>query len=322
MTDAFIKISRQEGVKALYSGWVFVSWTNQFELWNFNNHLTNCLCSIWPAVLRQATYGTIKFGTYYTLKKFAAKEGFLHDRNGSERIWCNVLLAVTGKQLAYDLEIASKALYSFYSRCHFKCNRHTNRRTEGPHASTWPWHRPNRIDWMFSSDLSVRRNLRFMASKNCELNFIGVFDFDSLMTRFFFKIATGSGADSATRYAINKQFYLILSHNHAIVQQTLSIRHVLIDMSVWFIFSLLFTAAVIAAVELPVYDFCKLHLLDTFGDHVANHFMWVWAQVSSFRIVNSFVRFLLCSSRSSFIASLGSAIASTPIDVIRVSTII
>lgn len=35
----------------------------------------------------------------------------------------------------------------------------------------------------------------------------------------------------------------------------------------------LILAAVIAAVELPVYDFCKLHLLDTFGDHVANHFM-------------------------------------------------
>lgn len=52
--------------------------------------------SIWPAVLRQATYGTIKFGTYYTLKKFAAEEGFLIDRNGNERIWCNVLLAVTG----------------------------------------------------------------------------------------------------------------------------------------------------------------------------------------------------------------------------------
>lgn len=29
---------------------------------------------IWPAVLRQATYGTIKFGTYYSLKKaFAAR---------------------------------------------------------------------------------------------------------------------------------------------------------------------------------------------------------------------------------------------------------
>lgn len=44
MVDCFVKTSRQEGVKALY-------------------------CGIWPAVVRQATYGTIKFGTYYTLKK-------------------------------------------------------------------------------------------------------------------------------------------------------------------------------------------------------------------------------------------------------------
>nr|CAD7199163.1 unnamed protein product [Timema douglasi] len=52
-------------------------------------------------------------------------------------------------------------------------------------------------------------------------------------------------------------------------------------------------AAVIAAVELPVYDFCKQHLMTTFGDRVSNHFI------------------------SSFIASLGSAVASTPIDVVR-----
>lgn len=32
-------------------------------------------------------------------------------------------------------------------------------------------------------------------------------------------------------------------------------------------------ASVIAAVELPVYDFCKSHLMKTFGDHIANHFM-------------------------------------------------
>lgn len=54
-------------------------------------------------------------------------------------------------------------------------------------------------------------------------------------------------------------------------------------------------AAVIAAVELPVYDFCKQHLMGTFGDKISNHFL------------------------SSFVASLGSAVASTPIDVIRVS---
>ena len=53
-------------------------------------------------------------------------------------------------------------------------------------------------------------------------------------------------------------------------------------------------AAVIAAVELPVYDISKESLKEKLGDTMTNHFI------------------------SSFIASLGSAIASTPIDVIRV----
>jgi solute carrier family 25 protein 14/30 len=52
-------------------------------------------------------------------------------------------------------------------------------------------------------------------------------------------------------------------------------------------------AAIIAGVELPVYDLCKHYLLDTIGNHPVNHFI------------------------SSFIASLGSAIASTPVDVVR-----
>ncbi|KOX78856.1 Kidney mitochondrial carrier protein 1 [Melipona quadrifasciata] len=46
MIDALFQISQQEGFKALYSG-------------------------ISSAILRQATYGTIKFGTYYSLKKAA-----------------------------------------------------------------------------------------------------------------------------------------------------------------------------------------------------------------------------------------------------------
>lgn len=49
---------------------------------------------IWPAVLRQATYGTIKFGTYYTLKSFANEHGLLVDpETGTERVWGNVLCA-------------------------------------------------------------------------------------------------------------------------------------------------------------------------------------------------------------------------------------
>lgn len=52
-------------------------------------------------------------------------------------------------------------------------------------------------------------------------------------------------------------------------------------------------AMTIAAVELPVYDYCKDYLLDHVGDQPVNHFI------------------------SSFIASLLAAIASCPIDVIR-----
>uniref|UniRef100_A0A1A9X0C5 Uncharacterized protein n=1 Tax=Glossina brevipalpis TaxID=37001 RepID=A0A1A9X0C5_9MUSC len=71
MTDAFIKITKEEGLNALFSG-------------------------IWPAVLRQALYGTIKFGTYYTLKSFANDYGFLIDpKTGSERIWSNILCAAS-----------------------------------------------------------------------------------------------------------------------------------------------------------------------------------------------------------------------------------
>lgn len=97
MTDAFIQISRQEGVKALYSGYSI-----EFLVDVIKANLIFFYCefhfySIWPAVLRQATYGTIKFGTYYTLKKFMTERGFLIDANGNERVWCNVLCAVAGQ---------------------------------------------------------------------------------------------------------------------------------------------------------------------------------------------------------------------------------
>lgn len=54
-------------------------------------------------------------------------------------------------------------------------------------------------------------------------------------------------------------------------------------------------AALIAAVELPVYDGCKRRLRPALGDAPPNHLA------------------------SSALASLGSAVASTPLDVIRVS---
>lgn len=55
-------------------------------------------------------------------------------------------------------------------------------------------------------------------------------------------------------------------------------------------------AAVIAAVELPVYDATKRRLAPALGDTAPNHLL------------------------SSLLASAGSAVASTPLDVIRVWT--
>lgn len=69
MIDCFLKISRQEGARALYSG-------------------------IGPAVLRQSTYGTIKFGTYYTLKHIANSNGWLIDEYGNENVLGNMGCAI------------------------------------------------------------------------------------------------------------------------------------------------------------------------------------------------------------------------------------
>ncbi|KAL1389274.1 hypothetical protein pipiens_012506 [Culex pipiens pipiens] len=179
MTDAFIKISKQEGINALYSG-------------------------IWPAVLRQATYGTIKFGTYYTLKKVATERGWLLDKAGNENLWCNAGCATVAG--AVSSAIAN----------------------------------PTDV-------LKVRMQVSGKGTNNAGL------------VRCFKEIYVHEGVRGLWRG----------------VGPTAQ------------------RAAVIAAVELPVYDFCKLHLMETFGDQVANHFI------------------------SSFIASLGSAVASTPIDVIR-----
>ncbi|XP_020801864.1 mitochondrial uncoupling protein Bmcp [Drosophila serrata] len=178
MTDAFMKISREEGLRALYSG-------------------------IWPAVLRQATYGTIKFGTYYTLKKLANERGLLTNEDGSERVWSNILCAA-----------AAGAISSAIAN-------------------------PTDV-------LKVRMQVHGKGQHQSLLGCFGeIYKYEGVRGLW-----RGVGP-TAQR------------------------------------------AVVIASVELPVYDFCKLQLMTAFGDHVANHFI------------------------SSFIASLGSAIASTPIDVIR-----
>ncbi|XP_012286762.1 mitochondrial uncoupling protein Bmcp [Orussus abietinus] len=173
MTDAILQISKQEGFKALYSG-------------------------ISSAILRQATYGTIKFGTYYSLKQTVTEKWGTDDI-----VIINIVCAaVTG---AISSAIA------------------------------------NPTD-VVKVRMQVTGGLTNLSVFNC---FQEVYQHEGVRGLW-----RGVGP-TAQR------------------------------------------AAIIAAVELPIYDFSKLKLTNVLGNSVSNHFL------------------------SSFIASMGSAVASTPIDVIR-----
>ncbi|KAJ2944424.1 hypothetical protein O0L34_g3759 [Tuta absoluta] len=174
MVDCFVKTSQEEGVKALY-------------------------CGIWPAVLRQATYGTIKFGTYYSMKRWLAARR--PDGGSIEHLPTNTFCAAFAGGLSSAIANPTDVL---------KVRMQTG---------------------------SEKRNL-----VRC---FIDIYHLEGIRGLW-----RGVGPTSQR-------------------------------------------AAVIAAVELPVYDACKKRLSVTLGDTPLNHFA------------------------SSLLASLGSAVASTPLDVIR-----
>ncbi|EFA03336.1 mitochondrial uncoupling protein Bmcp [Tribolium castaneum] len=172
MVDCLLKIGKHEGFAGLYSG-------------------------IWPAVLRQATYGTIKFGTYYSLKQIIV------EYNGRESVTVNLCCAVIAGAVSSAIATPTDVI-------------------------------------------KVRMQVQGIQAN------VGLID-------CFKDVYTHEGISGLWKG----------------VSPTAQ------------------RAAVIAAVELPVYDFCKSRLINTFGDNIANHFV------------------------SSLFASLGSAIASTPIDVVR-----
>lgn len=134
--------------------------------------------------MRQATYGTIKFGTYYTLKTIAGERGLLVDEAGAERVWANVLCAVTAGAVSSAIATPTDVL---------KVRMQVHGRGTGQHG-------------LFGC-------------------FVQIYRLEGVRGLW-----RGVGP-TAQR------------------------------------------AAVIAAVELPVYDFCKLYLMESFGDHVSNHFM-------------------------------------------------
>ncbi|XP_017890043.1 mitochondrial uncoupling protein Bmcp [Ceratina calcarata] len=173
MTDALLQISQQEGVKALYSG-------------------------ISSAILRQATYGTIKFGTYYSLKN-AAMDRWETDDLVVINVVCAAVAGAVSSAIANPTDV-----------------------------------------------VKVRMQV---TGSNSNLSLFGCFQ-DVYQHEGIRGLWRGVGP-TAQR------------------------------------------AAIIAAVELPIYDYSKKKLTSVLGDSVSNHFV------------------------SSFVASMGSAVASTPIDVVR-----
>ncbi|XP_063983896.1 mitochondrial uncoupling protein Bmcp [Diachasmimorpha longicaudata] len=173
MTDALVQISRQEGFKSLY-------------------------CGISSAILRQATYGTIKFGTYYSIKQLATEKWGTDDL---------VLINVVCAAIAGSISSA------------------------------------------IANPTDVVKVRMQVSGNETNLSLYGCFH-DVYQHEGVRGLWRGVGP-TAQR------------------------------------------AAIIAAVELPIYDFTKQQLISRIGDGVANHFI------------------------SSTTASMASAIASTPIDVIR-----
>lgn len=58
---------------------------------------------IYPAVLRQATYGTIKFGTYYSLKKLLVEDGEKEDIRVN--IFCAVVAGIISSSIANPTDV-------------------------------------------------------------------------------------------------------------------------------------------------------------------------------------------------------------------------
>ncbi|XP_076312583.1 kidney mitochondrial carrier protein 1-like [Tachypleus tridentatus] len=78
MVHALMRISKEEGVKALYSG-------------------------IAPALLRQATYGTIKIGIYYSLKNALIRDA--HDETLLKNVVCGVIAGVISSSIANPTDV-------------------------------------------------------------------------------------------------------------------------------------------------------------------------------------------------------------------------
>ncbi|BFZ00456.1 hypothetical protein BsWGS_03494 [Bradybaena similaris] len=78
MTHAFLRIFREEGAHALYSG-------------------------LGPALLRQATYGTIKIGVYHTLKRSLISDPA--NETLAINVFCGIVAGITSSSIANPTDV-------------------------------------------------------------------------------------------------------------------------------------------------------------------------------------------------------------------------
>ena len=101
MFHAFKLITKEEGFLALYSGWVVAIFCfHPSRVW-FSFHTTSLL-RLGPAVLRQSTYGTIKFGVYYTLKKWIASPD---QEDMMTNIFCGIVAGSASSAIANPTDV-------------------------------------------------------------------------------------------------------------------------------------------------------------------------------------------------------------------------
>lgn len=90
MLHALVRISKEEGLRALYSG-------------------------IGPAILRQTTYGTVKIGIYYSLKNALMRDP--HDETLVKNMICGIFAGVVSSSLANPtdvLKVRMQAHHQYY----------------------------------------------------------------------------------------------------------------------------------------------------------------------------------------------------------------
>ncbi|XP_023209577.1 kidney mitochondrial carrier protein 1-like [Centruroides sculpturatus] len=216
-----------------------------------------------PALLRQATYGTIKIGIYYSLKHTLVRDP--HEETLLKNVICGIMAGVISSSIANPTDVLKIRMQA----------QNKNFNKKGMINCFLEMYKNEGIKGLWRSEETLLKNVI------CGI-MAGVISSS---------IANPTDVLKIRMQAQNKNFnkkgmincFLEMYKNEGIKGLWRGVGPTAQR------------AAVVAGVELPVYDITKKNLIraDIIGDNMLNHFF------------------------SSFVAGLTGAIASTPIDVVR-----